>query len=449
MHDAIESEGIRVEEIAVKVPRGAGEPPARERTVVVVAGAGARGAYEAGVMAELLPALSIDLKSTILLGTSAGAINVALWAARCHLGGLGEIGEQVKGVWQDIDQSKVFTQPAWSTLWLAFRAGRRVLRSSGRSLLQLLASPLGLGPPRRRESDEITALLDTAPLWDTAEKVVDFPQIRRNIAEGKLLGVGVVATHCPMDSSGGRSRVFLDANFEQVALPQAEPDSSIDYVGTDGLEAQHVLASAAIPIAFPPVEIDRPADFAGWYTDGGVRLNAPIEPAIKLGATRIIVISSHATEYPPAGARKRGRRATPDILDVGAQAVHAVLADGMIEDLKQLERINAAVKSCPPGEQRKAGTGRDYKHVEVLTVSPANGVISPLARKALGKLSLWQKPRYAFLSSLLSSAAGGAGSNELLSYLLFEPGYFKSQFKLGAASAQKALAEHRARASVT
>ena len=61
--------------------------------------------------------------------------------------------------------------------------------------------------------------------------------------------------------------------------------------------AAHVLASAAILIAFPAVEVQSPADYAGWYVDGGCD-STPLRPAVALGADHLVVIAAHATRYP-------------------------------------------------------------------------------------------------------------------------------------------------------
>ena len=65
------------------------------------------------------------------------------------------------------------------------------------------------------------------------------------------------------------------------------------------LTAEHVVASSAIPVAFPPVAISEPEQAAAWYVDGGVRLNTPLHPAVGLGASRIVLVSATATTYGP------------------------------------------------------------------------------------------------------------------------------------------------------
>ncbi|MGH8652148.1 MAG: patatin-like phospholipase family protein [Gammaproteobacteria bacterium] len=54
----------------------------------------------------------------------------------------------------------------------------------------------------------------------------------------------------------------------------------------------HVLASASLPLFFPAVNIG-----GCWYGDGGIRMTAPLSPAVHLGADRILAIS---TKYAPS-----------------------------------------------------------------------------------------------------------------------------------------------------
>src|SRR5258707_214210 len=81
------------------------------RVAVVVAGAGARGGYEAGVLSVLLPHLeAAGAVPTLFVGTSAGAINATLYAAVAHLPAA-EQGEAVLEVWRNIHTYDVFRSP--------------------------------------------------------------------------------------------------------------------------------------------------------------------------------------------------------------------------------------------------------------------------------------------------------------------------------------------------
>lgn len=420
----------------------------RARTVVVIAGAGARGAYEAGVLAEVLPALfPHGLSNVVLLGTSAGAINAALWADRIGKGrDVRQAGREVVEVWRSIDQDSVFS--IWSAPPALLRLVRRTLWSSACGMPALLRTTLArklrsFGRPTSqvqaaRTDDaracseqaavtgETYALLDTTPLRDTARKHLDLASLEASVDAGKLLGVGVVATSCPMDGSGGRSRVFMYA--PKALKPPAADGSSIDYVWLDKgkFKHEHVLASAAIPIAFPPVQIDTEG-YEGWYSDGGVRLNTPILPALDLDATQLIVVSSLATKYPrPNGAPCE----KPDILDIGAQSIHVVLGDGTIEDLRSLRRMNAVVASAAQhGLTLTSQSGKPYRAISFLSVSPDNGVLSGRAQRKLQEAKKESVGYYA-LAAALSSAGEGSGQNELASYLLFYPPYVEAQLRL-------------------
>jgi NTE family protein len=93
-------------------------------------------------------------------------------------------------------------------------------------------------------------------------------------------------------------------DLEQAALP-------LHVVATDllngagarlssGSAVDAVLASCAIPAAFPPVRVGE-----RYLIDGAVASNTPIRAAMELGASRIIVLPTGfacAMESPPSGA---------------------------------------------------------------------------------------------------------------------------------------------------
>jgi NTE family protein len=378
---------------------------------VVISGAGARGAYEAGVLATLLPRLfPKGLGKVLLLGTSAGAINATQWAQRATPGrSLQEIGDDVCEFWAQLDVSRVY-RPIVQT----------VLRRA------LLLDWLG----------RVDAILDTTPSRKLAERTFQASAISRNLAQGSLGGVGVVATSCPLDASGGRSRIFYQANGG-VTPPRPDETSAVDYVPTQ-LAPEHVLASAAIPSLFPAVRVSTPASVAGYYCDGGLRLNAPIEPAIALGARRLVVVSSNAMHYPEASPLPNER---PDLVDLLAQSMHTALADAMIEDLRALRKTNSLVAQANDQGVELVNymvqPPRPYAYIPLIEASPESGLLARIAREVVttwprfSPHRLYRRLEYQLLRRSYAGLGAGPGNDELLSYLLFDPTFAERQIEIG------------------
>jgi hypothetical protein len=80
--------------------------------------------------------------------------------------------------------------------------------------------------------------------------------------------------------------------------------------------------------------------------------------------------------------------------------------------------------------------------IDVIEVAPLNGTLSPIAARVYSSLNLAQRTTYWLLLWLLSGVGRGAGNNELLSYLLFHPDYFREQFARGEADAHVAWREY-------
>ena len=142
--------------------------------------------------------------------------------------------------------------------------------------------------------------------------------------------VGTVATA----ARSGRTVVFVEGHAERIK----HKSHAIDYVATR-LDDQHVRASAAIPILFPPVRVEHPREARGWYFDGGTRLNTPIKPALDLGAERLIVIATDSVAEP---SKRPGRHDSepPDFGDGALQVLQGMLVDPVGEDMRILGNIN-------------------------------------------------------------------------------------------------------------
>ena len=146
------------------------------------------------------------------------------------------------------------------------------------------------------------SLLDTSPQPETIAALIDFGQLARNVEDGTLATVAVVATAY----ATARSVVFHHGGQS----PASDDRRGIDYLATH-LAVEHVQASSAIQSLFPAVRVEE-----RWYGDGGVRLNTPLKPALKLNADRLVVIGLNSVAGPPLDYDDR----RPDVFD-GASAV--------------------------------------------------------------------------------------------------------------------------------
>ena len=119
------------------------------------------------------------------------------------------------------------------------------------------------------------------------------------------------------------------------------------------LGAEHILASSAIPALFPAVRVTEPERAAGWYFDGGPRLNTPIKPALWLGAERVIVIALNAV----AASRTPPPEHQPDFYVGAAHLLHAALGDPLAHDIRTLANRNALIAARVAREDGASGAG--------------------------------------------------------------------------------------------
>jgi NTE family protein len=365
---------------------------------LVLAGGGARGAYEAGVLSTLLPALPPDERPDLIVGTSVGAVNGAYVAATLADDPSLAAGREL---WEDIEWSDVLATPSLTDLE---RLARGALSFTG--LLSL----------------HIPAVLDAAPLEATLKRAIPFPRIADHVASGRLKAAAVVAT----SASSGRSVVFHCGGTPDEVRDEKR---GIDYFATT-LTERHVRASAAIPALFPAVHVDDGAA-SGWYFDGGTRLNAPIKPALSFGARRVIVVGLNSIA--PAGDDRIAGPERPDLVAGASQVIDALLADPLVEDIQTLITINEIV-----GEGRR-------KIPYIFVAPPARDTIGQIARDVFrrhyaGLLQARRSPQLAFLGRLLDANADTL-HGEVLSYLFFAPEFARALIERGRLDAQAWLDE--------
>jgi len=356
---------------------------ARPRTAIVLSGGGARGAYQAGVLSGLVEegllrggAGGFD----ILVGSSAGAINAGMLAAYAN--------EPEAGIARTVD------------LWKAIEA-QQVFRTDMRSLSGIglrWVRDLSFGGLLRRTGAR--SLLDTAPLREFLAETIPFERIDENIAAGHLGALAIPAT----DLYTADGVVFLDAPPDVPLWERGRWSIERTRIGVDRL-----MASSAIPVFFPSIEID-----GRHFGDGSVRNTAPLSPAINLGAERIIAIGVRqpATE---TGLVRRSK--PPSIAQVAGALLDAVMLDAIGVDVEHSGRINTSVVASP--------SEKSFRWIDVLWLSPSQDFGS-LAREFADRIP-------PIVRYLMRGLGTDEETGELASYLLFDPEFCGRLVDLGRA----------------
>jgi len=371
--------------------------PTNGGVAIVLSGAGARGAYEAGALSVLLPFLKGDDCPRMVLGTSAGALNAAILASYLQQSVDAAAAALLHG-WRRITPARVFATPRLSVLRLAERRLRR---------------PAGVAP----------GLLDTGPLQVTLGDLLPDEHFGSAVTQGSLDAVAVAASSC----ARGGAVVFLETTRP---VPISGP--GVAYAPTR-LGSEHLMASSAFPLAFPAQWVGGAAN--GWYIDGGIHLNTPLKPAIDLGADRILVIG--ATPWDIGQAPERSR--PPNAMDGSGQILHALLVDSLRADLAALVRTNlhlgAAGALAAGTATPAAGSGR--RVVRYCALNPSDDGLSDVAAR------VWPSGLLPFVRSLGGYGALGPLTaqrqrpGQFLSYLCFTSEFISAAITSGMVDAER------------
>src|SRR5580692_3610918 len=381
---------------------------ASRRVALIMSGGGARGAYEVSVLwyifDELTRLLGAAPRIDILCGTSVGAINACYLAA--HL------GDPVLGLRRLVE--------LWSDLELT-----RVLGFGVRQLATLPRVLLGGG--------DGYGLFDVRPMAELVQREISWRAVSRCLRKNVLRALTVSCT----EVSTGRTVVFMQT-APNLTIPGAAPPRTLFRAHRIG--PQHALASAAIPLLFPPVRIDDEL-----YLDGGLRQNTPIAPALRLGATHIFAIGS-SREIEGRVVREAGHhQATraPGAAFLLGKVLNAFLLDHIDVDIELLTRLNSVLVDGARAyggqfvdslsdEARKRGA-QEYRYVTCMRVRPSED-IGRLANDHLKRGRLRGDP---ILTKRLFNLLdlGVESEADLASYLLFDGPFCRRLIEMGRADA--------------
>lgn len=363
---------------------------------VVLTGGGALAAYQVGVLRGICRSYP-DFRMPILTAVSAGAINAAFIAS--HDDSVPATIEKLRDLWCSLRFEDIFEVDT-ATL------GRSVIKWGTR----LLSGGSAIGT-------SVRGLVDTDPLRHLLSRHLChdgeyLSSVEDKIARGDLRALAITT----LNYATGQTVIWVQGrSIEHWERPLRRSRHA-------RLTVSHVMASSALPLVFPAVPLGD-----AWYGDGGVRLSAPLSPALHLGADRILAISTRYVGTFEEADRPRSIGYPPPV-QVAGHLLNSIFLDLIDQDALRMQRFNELLEQLPA---RKRG---DMRKVDLLVIRPSRDLAELAAEH---EVNLPKSMRYL----LRGLGTKETSRPDLLCFLMFSPEYLAQLVEMGEQDADRRMGE--------
>jgi len=342
---------------------------------LVLSGGGARTAFQVGVLKAISEWVSkSEIPFKVIVGTSAGSINAAYLAANADQ--FHRSVETMVNMWGNLKTKNVYYSD--------------IISSNYPKTLFNLFNKIRLG------LDQTNSILNELPLTKLLNDQSNFDRIQYCINKGFLKSLAITATNFQYSMS--------------TTFVQSNDKTEWERVRRSGIyqkiKVKHLMASTAIPFLFSPVKISKQ-----FYGDGSLRNFAPFSPAIRSGASNLIVIGTRSLKDPTIQNKKN-----ISFGDIFSKILNTILFDSLDVDHERLLRINQTISST---ENNTSG----LKPIQSIIIRPTVDI------QELVNDYTYECP--SILKQLMRLIGSKNNGNDLKSYLLFEPGYLSALIDQG------------------
>jgi NTE family protein len=351
------------------------------KVALYLAGGGARGAYQAGVLKAINEMFQPKTSPfSMISGVSIGSVNAAILAEHAHDFNLGV--EKLESLWRNIHCHHVYNASNYAI-------GKSLCRNMSRFMMK----------PRNSGY-----LLDTTPLNLFFRNHINFEKIHENIENGLLETLEVISncyeTQRTISFYQHHSPLFDDWSYPRHTSQRTT------------IRAEHILSSSALPLFFPAVPIN-----GRHYGDGSMGLVSPLRGPIRFHVEKILIIGTRSAP----GVLQAEKLQTADIgfAHILGNMLNSLFLDNLDRDIENVNRMNDIAHLLSIWKKRQS----PWRPIDMCCIRPS-GNVAKLAENKYDTMP-------GLLRMCLNLLGAQQHSGDLLSFLLFESPFTRELIKLG------------------